>query len=403
MKILFLLTQDLESPSGLGRYFPLAKGLAGLGHQVCIAALHANFSDLPQKRFTQEGVKVWYVGQMHVQKQGNQKTYFSPWRLLRITIQATWALSKAALSAPADIIHIGKPHPMNSLAGRLAKIIRRLPIFLDCDDYEAGSGKFSSRWQKSVVAGFENWTPRWVNQATTNTRFMENRLIQQGLAPERVTYLPNGFDRDRFHAPEQNELEGLRARLGLQGKKVVLYVGSLSLASHAVNLLVDAFEIVHARLPETALLIVGGGEDFGKLKDMVNSLGLAEQTRFTGRMPADQVAAYYRLGNVSVDPVLDDEAAKGRSPLKLFESWASGVPFVTADVGERSILLGDPPAGVLTPPGKAELLAEGILAVLQNADFASQLVRLGYERAAAYAWERQAAQMEKIYRQFIHG
>ena len=31
MRIIFLLTQDLESPSGLGRYWPLAKELARLG------------------------------------------------------------------------------------------------------------------------------------------------------------------------------------------------------------------------------------------------------------------------------------------------------------------------------------------------------------------------------------
>jgi len=34
MRILFLLTQDLESPSGLGRYLPLAKELGKLGNTV---------------------------------------------------------------------------------------------------------------------------------------------------------------------------------------------------------------------------------------------------------------------------------------------------------------------------------------------------------------------------------
>jgi len=32
MKITFLLTQSLEDSSGLGRYFPLTKELARLGH-----------------------------------------------------------------------------------------------------------------------------------------------------------------------------------------------------------------------------------------------------------------------------------------------------------------------------------------------------------------------------------
>jgi hypothetical protein len=45
-KITFLLTQDLESPSGLGRYWPMARYLAALGHQVKIGALHSNFNSL---------------------------------------------------------------------------------------------------------------------------------------------------------------------------------------------------------------------------------------------------------------------------------------------------------------------------------------------------------------------
>ncbi len=68
MKILFLLTQDLESPAGVGRYFPWAQGLARLGHQVSIAALHANYAALKKTHFEAGGVDIQYVAQMHVLK-----------------------------------------------------------------------------------------------------------------------------------------------------------------------------------------------------------------------------------------------------------------------------------------------------------------------------------------------
>ena len=44
MRILFLLTQDLESPSGLGRYLPLAKELGKLGRYAGMDAFY-NLSD----------------------------------------------------------------------------------------------------------------------------------------------------------------------------------------------------------------------------------------------------------------------------------------------------------------------------------------------------------------------
>ena len=58
MKILFLLTQDLQSPSGLGRYLPLASELSALGHDVYVAALHANYKSLVEKKYKIGGFMV---------------------------------------------------------------------------------------------------------------------------------------------------------------------------------------------------------------------------------------------------------------------------------------------------------------------------------------------------------
>lgn len=79
MKILFLLTQDLESPSGLGRYWPLARELAVLGHQICILALHADFDNLKTKKLVKDNVAIHYVGQMHVKKRNSNKEYLQRW------------------------------------------------------------------------------------------------------------------------------------------------------------------------------------------------------------------------------------------------------------------------------------------------------------------------------------
>ena len=99
MRIAFLLAQSLETPSGLGRYWPLAKELTRLGHQVTILALHHNRSELGQARFVREGVTVHYVGQMHVRRVGARKLYFGPFRLIVNVI--TSALSMAATTMTA--------------------------------------------------------------------------------------------------------------------------------------------------------------------------------------------------------------------------------------------------------------------------------------------------------------
>lgn len=401
MKILFLLTQDLESPDGAGRIFPLGRELARLGHQVSIAALHSNFRSLEKTHFWREGVEVIYCAQMHVHKMGNTKRYFSPLRLLQVSVQATWALIHIALQTRADIVHVNKPHPMNSLAGLAAKTLHRCPLVLDCSDYEAGTNFFTRAWQKRIVAWFEDQMPRHADALTAHAAFIRERLLSLGIEPGKIAYLPNGVDRERFGPVDDKELSGLRAALGLENKRVVAFIGTLTAHAHAVDLLVEAFQQVLKEIPESALMIVGGGENFERLQEKVHQCGIGTATVFCGRVPAAQVNQYYHLAEVSVDPVRDTDAVRARFPLKLFESWATGVPFVTSDVGDRHRLLEDPPAGLLVAPGDAGALAGGILRILKDPILAGELKRNGMERAGAFDWKILALDMEKVYRNLL--
>jgi len=397
MKILFLLTQDLESPGGLGRYGPLAKELVHLGHTITIAALHPNFSALPCKRFIKDGVDIWYVAPMHVRKRGNIKSYYSTPKLLWILLRATFALSWAALTTPVDIIHIGKPHPMNGLAGLLGKIIRGKRTYLDCDDFESDVNRFSANWQKKAMNFFERWLPRQVNHITTHNSHIISRLQEIGIPQERISYLSNGVDRSRFAMPDPMKAEAVRKELGLGGKSVVAYIGSLSLVGHPVNLLLNAFVTIRQVRPDCVLLLVGGGEDYEKLQSQTQALGLDTAVIFRGHVDPKEINLYYSLANVSVDPVYDDSAARGRSPLKLFESWACGVPFVSADVGDRNRLLGDPPAGLLAIPGDPSSMADKILQIINDQNLAQVLCNRGLERVEAYYWDRLAVELDKLY------
>lgn len=397
LRILFLLTQDLESPSGLGRYRPLAAELQRRGHQVRVAALHPAFESLADRHPVIDGVPVSYVAPMHVRKSGSQKSYYRAPELLNVIGQATTRLAQEALRDPGELLVVGKPHPMNGFAAWLAHL-RGHAFLLDCDDFEAASNRFNGRWQAWGVDFFEKRLPRAAAALTTNTRFTQRRLENGGISPEKITYLPNGVDPRRFAPPERDRVDRLRQELALDGKRVIAFIGTLSLVNHPVDLLLDAYAQICGRDADTALLLVGGGEDYPRLEDQVRHLGLEARVRFAGRVPPEQVPAYYALAEVSVDPVHADDAARGRSPLKLFESWICGVPFVTADVGDRRELIGDPPAGFLVPPGRPEDLADGIWSGLTQPGRSQAAVELGRKRVQGYTWDRLALRLEAALR-----
>jgi glycosyltransferase involved in cell wall biosynthesis len=118
---------------------------------------------------------------------------------------------------------------------------------------------------------------------------------------------------------------------------------------------------------------------------------------FVGRVPPDLVPYYYKLADVTVDPVNNDDAAKGRCPLKMFESWVMNTPFVTADVGDRRILAGEYYIYTLARPGDHLDLAKKILMILDNQDLASQLSRAYRCSVENYFWDKIVINQQHIF------
>lgn len=386
MKITFFLTQDLNSPSGLGRYFPWAKELSKLNHEIKIYALHSNYSSLNNKREIIDGVEVHYIGQMHVKKFANSKVYFGSLTLLALMISATIKFIYYSLFDDYNVLIIGKPHPMNGIASIFSKIVRRKNIIVDCDDDETHSGNFKKKWQKLVICFFEKSIPKIADVVTTNTKYTEQRLIKDGISKEKIFYLTNGVDPDRFTNIDENRLFTLRRELGLENKKVVAYLGSMSLASHAINLLIDAFEEIVKENTDIMMLLVGGGEDFDYIQKIVNKKGIKSRTVFTGRVNSGDIKYYYKLADITVDPVYNDIAAKARLPLKMFESWVLGVPFITSDVGDRKIFLSNPISGLVAEGDSAIELAIEISRGLTDEKLRKIIIKNGLIRSKNYTW-----------------
>lgn len=400
LRVLFLLTQSLDYPSGLGRYLPLARQMARLGYDVEIAALHPAWKFLSQRQFTQDGVTVSYVAQMHVyqnQNDLNQRHYFGMGQLLAVTAIATAALARTALISNADVIHIAKAQPMNGLAGWLSSRLGRKQLYLDCDDDEAASNRFGAKWQQRLVRWWEYHLPSAVKGITVNTTFLRDRCLQWGIPSNRIRWVPNGFDPDRFKPVSVQAIESVRQRWNLSGRPVVLYLGSLSLTNHPLGLLLDAFVEVRRAIPSTVLLIVGGGEDFKSVGQAIVERDLQGAVVLTGRVDPSEVSDIYAASQVSVDPVYDDDTARARSPLKIVESMAMGVPVVTGNTGDRAKMLDGGRLGVLVTPGNVGALADGIISILNNRVQYDVMAEQARQVCQQYRWGNLANEFVKIY------
>lgn len=398
MRIGFLCTSSLDYPSPRGRWLPLAQELSKLGHEPQLWLLHHTFDRLPAARrsLTIDGVMVHYVGQMHVYGPVGQRRYFKAVELLRVSLQGALQLACAALQSGVDSIHVCKPQPINGLAGLVAAQTLRRPLYVDCDDYEAGGNRFGAAWQQRIVQSWEDRLPQLASAITVNTRFLQQRYRTLNIPLTRINYVPNGVAPHRLRLPNGRQVDGLGSALERSKRPVVLYVGTLSRTTHNVDLLIDAFGMVTQRVPAARLVLVGDGEDRTALEHHAAEIGVRERVLFVGAVPLDMVAVWFAQATCSVDPVGDDGVARGRSPLKIVESMALGVPVVTGDVGDRAEMLAGR-GGLIVQPGNAVALANGIITLLEDQAQQQELATGARACSSIYRWDRLVHDWLQVY------
>jgi glycosyltransferase involved in cell wall biosynthesis len=141
------------------------------------------------------------------------------------------------------VLPFARPH-----AHRLGLATVVTTTLLDSDDpvTVAGQGRLAA-WRFGAYRGAD----RFVAICPA----LVDRFPRAGIDPGRVSHIPVGVDIERFRpAPDR---DALARELGLAGKLRVLFTG-IVLRRKGVDLLLDAWERVAARIPEAHLHVVGG-------------------------------------------------------------------------------------------------------------------------------------------------
>ena len=163
------------------------------------------------------------------------------------------------------------------------------------------------------------------------------------------------------------DVDALRARLGVGGRPVVLYVGKLSPGKGTPDLLAAA-ELVQHACPEATFLLAGDG-----------ALGpTPPNVRCLGPLANRDVLSLYPLADVVVVPsVIPDALSR-----VILEAMAAGRPVIGTRVGGTPELIVDGETGLLVARGAPAALADAIVALLRDP---ARRARLGAAASARVA------------------
>ncbi len=193
---------------------------------------------------------------------------------------------------------------------------------------------------------------------------LRSDIVARGIPAGKVTVIANAVDVEQFSLGGAPDPE-LRAQLGLDGTRVLGFIGSFY-AYEGLALLLEGLPGLLKQRPEVRLLLVGGGPQEQALREQARALGVADRVVFTGRVPHAEVNRYYDLIDVLVYPRLSMRLTELVTPLKPLEAMAQGRLFIASDVGGHRELIRDGETGVLFRAGDAADLTAKALDLLSQ-------------------------------------
>ncbi len=242
-----------------------------------------------------------------------------------------------------------------------------------------------------------------------------------GALPEKISVIPCGVDLNLFRP---HGMLASKKSLGLEGKKVLLFVGRLEPIKGLDILLKGVAELLK-RYPQQReglrLLIIGGGlralarselarvplraaepwefagdqqrEEVRRLKALAEGLGLNGRVLFLGSRPQAQLPRYYSAADLFV--LSSHYESFGMAAL---EAMACGVPVVASRAGGLSCIVKEGHSGLLVRDGNPEALAEAMGTLLSRRDLRLELGWRGAREALAFGWPRVTEQMITLYK-----
>ena len=255
---------------------------------------------------------------------------------------------KECLFRSYDVLVILKTPPLSFPCALIAKL-RRKKVVIDMDDLDSALQTKISR--KILIAFLENLVPGYADMVTTHSDYIIELLKRKKI--KKIVKMAQGVDTALFD-PSRYNRQLLRQALGLSGKKVLVYLATLTWGGcRDLDIILKAVRDLMQNKPDLFLLIVGGGPLEGHFLQIIKELKMGN-VRITGLLPQEEVPRYLSAADIALIFMRDDLGNRMRASLKLLEYLSMEKIVVGHIVGESKDMLGqycslsDPTAESLT-------------------------------------------------------
>jgi PEP-CTERM/exosortase A-associated glycosyltransferase len=256
---------------------------------------------------------------------------------------------------------------------------------------QGGVREGSVRYRASRA--LESWVLKRADAVITVNEGLRRELLARGVPPDRLSVIPHAAQAVQ-PAPEET---ALRRGLGLEGAFVLGLIGPLY-AYEGAAVLLEALPQLLAQDSRTRALLIGGGPEEPRLRQLCADLGVSQAVVFASEVPENEIPRYCAFVDILVSPRLPARITELVTPVKILEALARGMLVLASDVGGHRELIRPGETGVLFRAGDPQALAAA-LSVLKHAPERAAAIRAAARRHVETErnWKANAAAYQAVY------
>lgn len=377
MRILFFSHYfSPESNAPASRVYELCKRFVAAGHKVTIVTcapnvpngvLYQGYRNKLYHRECMDGIDVIRVWTYIAANKGKTK------RILNYLSYMFTATIAGLLSRRPDIVIATSPQFFCGWAGVVVSTLRGIPFVLEIRDIWPAAFTVVEVIRNRLVFRVLEWLEvtmyRSARHIVTVGPGYRRELLKRGVPPEKISIVMNGVDTEMFVPRQPDRI--LKKQLGLDGKFVCSYIGTIGMAC-ALDIVIHAAQILRARKRrDIAFLLVGDGAVRESLESEAKRLHLGGIV-FTGRQDKSLVPAFFSISDVCLVHLIKHDFFTTVTPSKIFEAAGMAKPIVIGVPGDAAELVQKAHAGVQIEPENAEQLVDAIVKLAANPSLCQQ-------------------------------
>jgi len=308
---------------------------------------------------------------------------------------SAWRLARIIRRLEPDILHthtakagaIGRAATMLALSRRRRVVVHTFHGHV-LRGYFGRAGALLFRMIEMVLA-------RATDRLVAVSPEVRDELVALGVAPRRkFSVIRLGIELEPRVAFDGDTAEVRRRHAIPASKFVVGWFGRITAVKRTDDLL-TMLTGLRERGVDAMLLIVGDGDDRGRLEQRAHDLGIARSCLFLGYQ--EDVAPWYAV----CDAVILTSAHEG-TPVTIIEALAAGRPVVATRVGGIPDVVDEGETGFLVRQGDTHAMAERLEILARDPERRVAMGQEGRVRMLQrYAVERLVADVDALYRELL--